>query len=466
MKIKNLISSKLLLLILTTSFFCFVVLSWWLLFRDQRALAGFESIYPFFNGSLLATRQFLLGYSLNVLPTVLFALVSITSFAAYFLLLQKQFLVRTVIAWALFFQLITFISYPILSTDIFSYAFSQRVFVEYQENIWLVPPEKYSTDMFAQFADWKDKTNVYGVLNQIIYIPATYLGRADVFSTIVLYKLTVAVFSVASIFVLAKILEDKSRQAFYLKVVFWNPLFLLETVGSGHNDTILLFFILVSFLSWKQKKFALAGIFLALAVQIKLIPIICFGFCALSLLQNKKIIPLLKFITTFFTVTALSFAVMAVSPLVFLERVLYNTSSYWQSLPGLFKQFLPELTLPFTLLFGVFCLYLVYLQVRKSLSPFLSFCLALLGYLFFFTGAYWNWYVLWLLVPVACIKNTTMRNTVLLFSFTSCLAYPLLWFSHRFAFGSPLWPIIQYALLFGVPMGFLGYNYNKLQKDI
>lgn len=458
-----------LLLIYTVCLISFVALSWWLLFRDVRALSGFQALYPLFENQLNNFRTVLLGFSLNVLPTILFAFVGIISFATYFLLLKKNFLTKDVNKMAIIFQLIIFLSYPVLSTDIFSYVFSDRVATEYGQNKWLIAPNVYPNDKFEHFADWKEKTNVYGYVNHLIYLPANYLGNDDVFTTILLYKITAMIFAVACVIVLNILLADRvdKERSFYLKLILWNPLFLLEILGSAHNDIFLIFFLLLSILFWMKKNWLLAGAVIAVSLQIKIISIIYFLFFSLQLFQKKKTIVLFSYLMAFFIINIFSFIFMRVDPITFVSRVVYNTQSYWQSLPGLFSMYLPAINKLSTFSFFVFGLGLIFIQLKKKWNPIQSSIIAILGYLFFFNGAYWNWYVLWVLFFVPFIKNIYLRNLIVLLTLTSLLAYPLLWTSYRFGFGNPIWPIVTYLWIFGVPLGYLSYNYlqyNKGQK--
>jgi len=452
-----------LLAILSLCFFGFVILSWWLLFRDQRALKGFESLYPFLSGSLFSIRATLLNYSLNVLPTFLFLVMAITSFIAYYLSLKQKYSVNKVIIWSVIFQVIIFFSYPVLSTDIFSYTFSSRVATQHSQNKWLVTPDNFPDDHFEQFADWKDKTNVYGYVNHIVYLPADYFGLDDVFTTVLLYKLTAAIFSLATIYLLFNLLQKESanKKEYYLKLILWNPLFLLELLGSGHNDILLIFFVLLSLILWNKKNWIMAGIVLAFSVQVKLIAVIFFGFFAVKLFQEKKFVDLFKYSFSFLIVNILSFTLMQISPLTFIQRVFLNTHSYWQSLPGLVVNF-TNISVSFTLLFAIIGLLIVSLQLKYKFSPIYSSAISILFYLLFFTAAYWNWYVLWVFVFIPFIKNSNLKNSIILFTFTSLLAYPLLWFSHRFGFGNPVWEPIQYIWIFVVPISY--YLYNQLLK--
>jgi uncharacterized membrane protein len=355
---------------------------------------------------------------------------------------------------AVIFQLIMLASYPILSTDIFSYMFADRVQTEYGRNVWKVTPDTFPNDSFEKLADWKEVTKVTGAINQPIYTPAAYFGHDDLFTTLFLYKLTVLLFSLGSLAIVIYLTKnlDSVSQAKMIRLVFWNPLFLLDIIGSGHNDAVMIFFLLAGLVFWRGQRFGWAGVLLALAIQVKLIPIIIFCFCCLYLLQKYQLRKLLVFSGTFVLVNILSFWYMQVSPADFIGRVLINNSVYWQSLPAVFVTFWPNQQLLFIYIFAMVSAVLIYLQIKRSWDPVYTSAIALLLYLLFFSTAYWNWYVLWLLVLTPFIKQMWIKNTILIFTFTSLLAYPLLWFSYRYGFGHPVWPLVTYLVIFGVPI--------------
>lgn len=453
-----------LLAMLSASFLGFVALSWWLLFRDERALSGIQDFYPQLS-NLFAIRTRLLGLGLNVIPTFLFAGLALLSFGAYFLSLKAKFTVWQSLIWAIIFQVIVFFSYPILSTDIFSYIFSDRVFSEYGQNIWKVVPLTYASDQFEQLADWKDQTKVYGALNQILYLPGAYMGQDDLMTTVVLYKLVPLLASFATMWVILKLTEadGPKRQAIVTRFLFWNPLYVLEIAGAAHNDILMILFLLLTWWAWEKKKWFMTGIFLALSVQIKLISVVFLGFAGLWLLQQKKWAEVTKLTASFLAINALAFAYMAVSPLEFLSRVLYNTSVYWQSLPSLVHRFWDGEKGIFTLALGFMILSLIYYQLRHKVSPLWSAGVALTGYLLFFAAAYWNWYVLWIFFLLPFIKSKNLAIVILTLTFTSLLAYPLLWLSLRFNYQHWFWALTTYIWVFGVPLA-AGYLYLKKPK--
>lgn len=436
--------------------FVFVLISWILFFQDTRALLAISNFYPHLRTSLFATQTTFMHYKLNTVPTLIFAIFALSAFFFYFYSLKQTISLRKTIVYSLIFGFIIFFSYPILSTDIFSYIFSDRIATVYHQNVWQVVPLTHNNDPFAIMADWKNTTRVYGGVNQLLYTLPSILGGNNLPFLVVLYKLVSSIFTLGIFYILYLLLKNaeknKAKLARDMRIILWNPLFLLELFGSGHNDSIMIFFTLLAYLFFNKKRFILSGIALAFAVQVKLIPLLLFIFLFVSLLQKKLYKDTIIFTASFTIVNIFSFWLMGVSPLTFAQRVSYNAGVYWQSLPNLLKHFNIYNNYLFTFIFIIiFCLLIIY-QIRAKKNPLLLYAYSLVFYLFFFTAAYWNWYALWILTLIPLLQLSKFRFFIILFSFTSILAYPLLWLSLRYNYQNIVWPIVTYLFIFIFPL--------------
>lgn len=454
--------------ILMVCFIGYSVLSWVLLFRDKRALEGIALFYPELNDWLFFTRDFLLQNNLNTIPTLLFGIISVISIYFYLRSFLIKISLRKTIIFAAIFQVITFLSYPVLSTDIFSYMFSERVATVHNENVWKVIPATFPQDPFFKISDWKETTSVYGAVHFFSYVIPSYIGQNNLLVLTVMYKLVAAAFAIGSGVVLYKLL--KVYKPHYvekgMRLVFWSPLFILEIFGSAHNDSIMIFFTLLSFFFFTKKQWVFAGIAIALAVQVKILPIVLVFFFALYLFKKKAIRAVSLLIVGFLAVNALAFIFMQVSPVDFLQRVLYNGGVYWQSLSNLLRYYVEGSTIILLIAFLLWVLFFILQLWKHKIEPIYGYAVVLLTYLLFVSSAYWNWYVLWMLPLIPFIDNKKLIWTTLIFSFTSLFAYPLLWLSLRFGFGSSLWPIITYVFIFGVPiMTYLYLKFNEKESN-
>lgn len=451
---KNLSNLPLFYFLLIACFIVFTCLSWVIVFRDPRALIGIGNLYPSLKPLLFPTQAMLSHFGLNSLPTIVFAL---TAFVAIFCygksLISAISLTRTILG-ATVFLVITFFSFPVLSTDIFSYIFSERVATIHHQNIWQVKPAAFPDDQFGVLADWKDTTSVYGGVHYLLYFIPSLIGQNDLLTLVVLYKVVPLFFVFGSLYVFYLLLRSEKKEILErgIRLVFWNPLFVLEIAGSAHNDSMMLFFMLLSIYFYRKKLWLLSGIILALAVQVKLIPLILFIFLFLHLLRKKALLSSEMFLAGFLSVNALIFSFMQVSVISFLQRVAYNGGVYWQSLSTVSQTFFPVGVK--VILFGFLAWTIIYtlLQVKKKINPIESYVTVILVYLIFVSSAYWNWYVLWLLplIPFALRRN--LLFTILMLTFTSLLAYPLLWVIYRINNPSPMWQIVTYLFIFGPPI--------------
>jgi hypothetical protein len=441
-------------LLLSACFVFFTILSWVLLFRDKRAVAGISYFYPHLSSSLFSSQNFLLHHGLNTIPTFLFGLVACIAIFYYLKSLTLTFSLRKIIIFAVIFQVITLVSYPILSTDIFSYIFSERVATVHHENVWKVKPAVFSEDKFGTIADWKDTTSVYGGVNFGLYYLPSLIGKNDLLTLVVLYKIIPAIFAIGSIYILYLLLKlyKNINVGKNLQLVFWNPLFVLEIFGSGHNDSIMIFFTLLSLYFYKKKLWLFAGIILTLAVQVKLIPIVLFFFCLLLLLQKRYFTAAFTYLAGFVATNALMFSFMQVSVINFLQRVTYNGGVYWQSLPNVIRYFSPVGTYVILFCFLIWIGVFIATMWKREQDPISSYVAVILVYLLFVSAAYWNWYIIWLLPLIPFVSNKKISLTILIFSFTSLFAYPLLWLSLRFDYQSILWPFVTYLFIFVIPL--------------
>ncbi len=440
--------------ILVFCFLIFTFLSWILLFRDPRALIGISNLYPFLKTFLFSTQEYLSNYGLNSWPTILFALTAFFAIVSYVISLTIKISFKRTIIFAIVFQAITLLSFPILSTDIFSYIFSERVSTVHNENIWKVKPAAFPDDQFGVLADWKDTTSVYGGLHYLLYLPPAHIGQDNLLLLTILYKLIPAIFAFGTMYVLYLLLRTHESIVVErgLRLVFWNPLFILEILGSGHNDSMMIFLALLSYYFYKRKLWLLAGIVLALAVQVKLIPIVLFFFCLLALIRIKSSLAALIYLAGFVSINALAFSFMQVNIIDFIARVAYNGGVYWQSLPNLLHTFYPGGVVIIPVLFFVWLLFFIVVQWRNQTDPMYSYAVVLLVYLLFVSAAYWNWYALWILPLLPLINAKKIFITALVLTFTSLFAYPLLWVIHRINSPSPLWPAIIYLFIFTPPI--------------
>ena len=453
--------------LLAGSLLAYTCLSWVLFFRDQRAIAVISSrFYPQAAGFLLVARTFLVHHWLNTVPTLLFVLFVMAAFLFYFRLLRSNLSAKRVVLLAVLFQAIVFFSYPVLSTDVFSYILSDRIAVVYRQNVWTVPPSRFGNDPYFGLSDWTNQTRIYGGVNQFVYNLITPQNNPDLLDNLAAHKLVVFLFVAGSIVISAKILARffPKRQAEGLAIVFLNPLFVVETIGSGHNDIVMIFFLLASVFFYLSRFPLLAGVLLALAVQVKTTALFMAVFFAGSYFGRKNFSSLIRFCLSFGVVIMLVYHQMGVDLFSVVRRTGESINVYWQSLPMLVHQIAPPLQPALTVSLLLFLSWQMCRVVFARLSPLSAFAQTLFVYLLFFLAAYWNWYIIWVLVILPFLPKSRFRAAVLAAGTGSLLAYAAYWTSLRFDYQHPVWPFVIYLTLLGGPAAV--FLYDRFVKKI
>lgn len=206
-----------------------------------------------------------LRYQLEVTSLYCMAVIVFFAFYLYFLRKIKDIKHLKAILLVTFFILI--FSYPaILSYDIFNYAATAKVTYFYHENPYLVMPNEFIGDPVLLFTRATNKTALYGPM-WIIFSSIPYvLGFGNYLVSLFLFKLLSALFYFGVVWIIYKLSHKSLSKTLFFAL---NPLVLIETFVSGHNDVVMVFLALYSLYLLRERRKALSGLFLALSILIK-----------------------------------------------------------------------------------------------------------------------------------------------------------------------------------------------------
>lgn len=185
--------------------------------------------------------------------------------------------------------IILLVSYPaMLSYDIFNYIATSKVLFFYRENPYIIMPIEFAGDPLLGFTHAANKIALYGpfwiLLTGIPYL----LGFGNFIATLFSFKLFVIIFYFLTTFLIWKM----SKNIISVILFSFNPLVVIETLVSGHNDIVMVFLVFLSFFLLSKKKIFLGIIFLIFSILIKyatilLIPV--FLYIVWRLIKNKEI---------------------------------------------------------------------------------------------------------------------------------------------------------------------------------
>lgn len=217
---------------------------------------------------------------------------------------------------------ILLLSYPaMLSNDVFNYIATSKVTFFYKENPYIIMPIEFIGDPLLSFMHAANKIALYGpfwiILTEIPHI----LGFGNFILTLFTFKLFIVFFYLATVFLFWKM----SKNIISVILFSLNPLVIIETLINGHNDIVMVFFVISSFFLLMKKSILFAISLLILSILIKYATIILvpvFLYVIWKMIKNEEI----NWRNIFYFSYILMFAVFLISPI---REEIYSWYAIW-----------------------------------------------------------------------------------------------------------------------------------------
>ncbi len=222
------------------------------------------------------------GYYERPLATALYAGVLLLLFGMYSMLLsavRKNALGLKEI-WTLIFIVtgIIVFSYPAaFSYDFFNYMFTAKTVLLYHQNPYVVTPLQFAgIDPWTNFMRWTHLTTAYAPLWIGMTLVPYLLGFGYFLIILFNLKFMVAGFFLLTAWALSRCVDklDHPHAALALTIFALNPLILVESLVSGHNDVVLTAFAMLAILAYFTKTYWSAWLWLAFSVAAKTITLV------------------------------------------------------------------------------------------------------------------------------------------------------------------------------------------------
>ncbi|GAB4207657.1 MAG: hypothetical protein OHK0022_36150 [Roseiflexaceae bacterium] len=239
-----------------------------------------------------------LGLPEDTITQVAFVLVVALLFTAYLRALallhegvpleRRVLLGRTVL-----FGLPLLITPFMLSSDIFSYIVYGRLAAVHGLNPTVIPPSAVPSDPFLAFLPhWQGTPSVYGPLWNMLGAGAALLAQSlggAVWLTLLLFKLLTLGLHLASAALIWSIAGHwwPERRAWAAALYAWNPLALVETASSGHNDMLMVALLLLGVWLAQRGRWRTATLAFTLAALSKYFAVLVLPVYAILLLRNQ-----------------------------------------------------------------------------------------------------------------------------------------------------------------------------------
>lgn len=341
--------------------------------------------------------------------------------------------------------------YPITALDVVLYVVRARLWALYGGSPMLAWPANYPQDPFIHLGgEYVKEVSPYGPLWELIAQIPIRLGILDLAGGVIAMK----VISLLSYIGMAVLIGWFSRQdtphnrvSSLTAMTFFalNPMVLLEAIGNGHNDMLMLALMMLGLVLWQRDRWAWAALALTCASLVKITGLILlplFGLAVLVAAPNWRVRILRGLgITVIFLITAgIAYRLTGPFPDVF-NGGLHAMFGRWGYTPAYLIRIV---TFQFyhheqTIMSGIsnfsrdiFILYYGYLLLQLARG---KITLIQAGFLAFFSQlllgtTFRIWYPLWLVPFAALSLSSSTYWRTFLFSLTaelSILMYLILW---------------------------------------
>ncbi|MGD8627423.1 MAG: hypothetical protein PVJ34_23015 [Anaerolineae bacterium] len=201
--------------------------------------------------------------------------------------------------------------YPFDAADVFDNIMHGRILGLYGANPFDQVPADFKGDPFYRYTAWRDFPSAYGPGWEFVAAATARLAGDGIVANVLAFKIVGGLFLAGCIGIVAALLRRTvpERALAGTLLLAWNPLILYETLGQGHNDVAMLFWILAAVWWLARGRHTLSALALVAGALFKFVPLLLLpaaGLISLRMLPDRR--ARLRFVAT----TACAAAVMVV----------------------------------------------------------------------------------------------------------------------------------------------------------
>jgi hypothetical protein len=249
-----------------------------------------------------------IGFFQRPLSTIMYVVILVFLITFYLIFLyqtlKKKINSGSIWKIIIFTTVVLIFSYNAFSYDLFNYIFDAKIVTHYHLVPYFYSALDFPKDPMLSFMRWTHRTFPYGPSWLALTVPLSFIGMNYFLPTFFLFKLLMGASFLGSCYLIYKISEKIFPESKLLNLVFFalNPLVLIESLVSAHNDIPMIFFFLLSIYLFLQKRKALSFISNIFSIGVKFSTGVIFPiFLVLEFMdrKNKKINWELFFIGSF-----------------------------------------------------------------------------------------------------------------------------------------------------------------------
>ena len=407
---------------------------------------------------------------------------------SYSLFLSRSFVEKKalwiILGFGAVFSLILTFVYPLTAQDIYTYISQSKLFIIYQRNPIFVPPSTYPTDPMMQIAgQWIRYGSPYGPLGIIVDALPMNILKDNLLGNLIALKLIFSGFLLGSAYLAYLIVKEMQPKYAISAALFvsWNPLLLFEVIVNGHNDIVMMFFVLWAVYTCLKEEYKIGTLLLILSILVKYATLLLFPLFIIYALHSLSSRRAKLSYLAWVIVGGLFISIAAYSPFwegfSTLNRSFLEMRLHMQFFMSVLMNFFPgafdfdhaqRISRVVFLIPFIYCLFLA----RKSKEDFLRACFYML---FFFLALgisnFKIWYAVWPVILAAIIPHRVVQTTAIIFACCAALSvtvfsYIWMWFGVRNPTTFTWVDSIAYIVTFLPPMLFLVIVWLRTQKKL
>lgn len=201
-----------------------------------------------------------IGYFQRPLSTAIYVVIFALLAICYLIFLQqvrkKKISPRHVWKITIFTTVVLAFSYNAFSYDLFNYIFDAKIITHYHLLPFFHSALDFPGDPMLSFMRWTHRIYPYGPSWLILTVPLSFIGIGYFLLTFFLFKFLAAFSYLGSCYLIYKISEKIFPENKLLNLTFFafNPLLIIESLVSAHNDIPMIFFLFLSIYLFIEKK--------------------------------------------------------------------------------------------------------------------------------------------------------------------------------------------------------------------
>ncbi len=178
--------------------------------------------------------------------------------------------------------------YTINATDVFRYVVRGRIASAHAANPYLMPPSAFIGDPFLPLTgEWAGETSPYGPLWEIVAAGLTAVSGDSLPAGVLLFKgVALAAFLLTGALIWQ--LLPAARRPAYTLLWAWNPSLLLTFVANGHNDALMILWLVLGYWLGRRGRPLLGFWVMALAALVKPVALLALPFCFVAWLRDAQ----------------------------------------------------------------------------------------------------------------------------------------------------------------------------------